>query len=79
MKIRTRLLLSLLPTFAIGLALVLILLCSALPTSVATYIPLAIGSIVILILATGLSLNYIAGKISRPIKKLNNSALAIAA
>ncbi len=79
MKIRTRLLLSLLPTLIIGLGLVLILLCCNLPTDISSYVPLAIASIGILILTTAFSLYYIAGKISRRIKKLNNSALAMAA
>ncbi len=79
MKIRTSLFLSLLPTLAIGLGLSLPLLFCTLPESIVPYIPLAIGSIVALTLSTAVSLHILAGKISRPIKKLNNSALAIAA
>ncbi len=78
MKIKTRLLLSLLPTLSIALTLILALLCFA-PAALSSYLFPAIWSIAILIASAGLSLHLMAGKITRPIKKLNDSALDIAA
>lgn len=78
MKIRTRLLFSLLPTLSIGLSLILVLICFA-PQILSPYIFLAIASIALMISSTFLSLHLMAGKITRPIKKLNASALNIAA
>lgn len=78
MKIRTRLFLSLLPAFSIGLALILFLLCSA-PLLLIPYLPLAIASIALLLFSAAIPLYLMTGKITRPIKKLNDSALDIAA
>lgn len=69
MKIRTRLLLSLFPAFATGLLLAFFIPCT----------PLALSGIALPIFFAAFSLYLMAGKIIRPIKTLNDSALEIAA
>lgn len=72
MKIRTRLLLSLLPALFGSIALMAILLFHPQNT-------LAMIGIALLVIVAMGSLYFIAGKISAPVQKLNDSALAIAA
>jgi len=72
MKIRTRLLLSLLPALIGGAVLIGALLVH--PQNI-----LAIAGIGLLMLIAMASLYLMAGKISAPVQKLNNSALTIAA
>ena len=89
MKIRTRLLLSILPALAGGILLLIISLLSSrlLATGRASlidqvfidHINLAFTLVGLLGFITIASLYFIAAKISAPIQKLNNSALAIAA
>lgn len=84
MKIRTRLLLFLLPALICNVTLVLALIAyhwiaesdhQKLPFSL---LLIALGAILTLLLMVA-SLFIVANKISRPVQKLNNSALAIAA
>jgi HAMP domain-containing protein len=72
MKIRTRLLLSLLPAF-IGSAALIGLLIFYQPNS------LAIIGIALLVIIAMVSLYFMAGTIAAPVQKLNDSALTIAA
>ncbi len=69
MKIRTRLLISLLPAFAIALILAVF----------SSHTPNALLNIALPIFSAAISLYLMAGKIIRPIKTLNDSALEIAA
>lgn len=94
MKIRTRLLLSLLPAFIGGVVLISIWISTSFPlllpkdpASMKVHIDQVFvqqlsltifGAAILLIIAAG-SLYWIAGRISKPIQKMNNSALAIAA
>lgn len=75
MRIRTRLFLSCLPTLILGLLFTLLLQFA----SFDSFKQVAILAILSLLLTTALSLHFMAGKIARPIKKLNRSALKIAA
>jgi HAMP domain-containing protein len=84
MKIRTKLLLFLLPTLVCNFALVSMLLAyNWMGESASTKFHVSLFVIIlcaiITILLTIASLFIIANKISRPVQKLNNSALAIAA
>ena len=72
MKIRTRLLLSLLPALFGSIALVVLLMFY--PQS-----SLAMLGIALLVILAMSSLYFMAGKISAPVQKLNDSALTIAA
>ncbi|HSX10399.1 MAG TPA: HAMP domain-containing protein [Chlamydiales bacterium] len=84
MKIRTRLLLFLLPTLVCNIALVAILLAYHWASDLAPkifhvslFIVIVCAALAILFMVA--SLFIIANKISKPVQKLNNSALAIAA
>ncbi len=84
MKIRTRMLLFLLPTLLCNVALVALLLAYNWMGETGSHkfhisLFLIIGSALFTILIMVASLFIIANKISRPVQKLNNSALAIAA
>jgi len=72
MKIRTRLLLSLLPALLGSIALIGLLLFYQQNS-------LAIIGIALLVIIAVISLYYMAGRISAPVQKLNDSALTIAA
>ncbi|MBF8262575.1 MAG: hypothetical protein HW387_240 [Parachlamydiales bacterium] len=77
MKIRTRLLLSLLPALVGDIILIALLLCYSRIFIEHTH--LAVLGVALLAIIATVSLYFIAGKISEPVQKLNNSALAIAA
>lgn len=84
MKIRTRLLLFLLPTLICNITLVAILLAYNWAGDLATkkfhvslFLVISFAALAILFMVA--SLFIIANKISKPVQKLNNSALAIAA
>jgi HAMP domain-containing protein len=79
MKIRTRLLLFLLPTHIGSIALVSMLLAYLIETKFQTSLFLILFSAGLTILVMVATLFMIANNISRPVQKLNNSALAIAA
>jgi HAMP domain-containing protein len=76
MKIRSRLLLSLLPSLA---AIALLLGFSLMDPNLAAHLHLILTGTALLILITAAALYILAGTISQPIGKLKNSALAIAA
>lgn len=78
MKIRTRLVLSLLPALLSGILLIFLLLYLNQQTDL-SIIEIAILGIALLAVIATASLYYISGKISTHVQKLNNSALTIAA
>lgn len=82
MKIRTRFLLFLFPTLALGIALIVALFTytwyKALPNFQTSLLPIILSAVAVLGIVY-VTLFVIASKISRPIQKLNNAALALAA
>lgn len=75
MNIKTKLMLSLLPALAIGFALAIFLIFSEMTLSLSWFI----GSIGVLTASSALSIHTISEKLTRRVKQLNDSALAIAA